>query len=55
MNALSAAGAKPVERCTYTFPVTDVESFLTLGSMLEGMFIHTTTSADGMRVIGLTD
>lgn len=36
-KALSAAGAKPVERCTYAFPATDVKSFLAVGSMLEGM------------------
>lgn len=35
--ALTAAGAMPVAECTYAFNLTDVNSFLMLSSILEGV------------------
>ncbi|KAK6544759.1 hypothetical protein TWF694_001442 [Orbilia ellipsospora] len=34
---ITAAGGTPVEACTYNFPMTNVQSFISLSSMLEGV------------------
>ena len=36
-TALAAAGVTPTVELQYTFPVTDVMSFVTLSSVLEGV------------------
>ncbi|KAF5017572.1 hypothetical protein F66182_10481 [Fusarium sp. NRRL 66182] len=36
-KALKAAGVTPVDKCTYSFGVTDVETFLATASVLEGV------------------
>lgn len=52
-EAIAAAGSQPVAECTYNFPSTDVASFLTLSTLLEG--VGTSAYLGGVPLISNKD